>query len=410
MRKNHFFLFVLYLFCGLSLGFLRAQKPKKASLTKADVYFQSGKLDLAKEYIDLVMAHPKKGKRLNAYLLHAQIYRALLLTDDFTYRKLAEKPGVIAAKSFEQVMKMEADRRNSQLYVMAFNSFEELWGHHLQQAIDYYNIEDYPKAYEEFLNTLAIKPEDSISLSYAGYVARLNKHYDQVLLHYGKLIELGKASLDVHKVVVNLERIYKKDLDRALYLARQAQTLFEEEPFFRKEELIMLIQQDKKEEINAQMRAIKAQKIKDAELFLFMASFYEDQADPFVQQKDYRAAASLLDSAIVYYKQSIELTPDQLTALFNLALAYHNIAQQYYQLLQDMDQDAYAREGDIIEKKGDVLIAEALPYLEKAHRLAPQDIDVLSALGQSYYLLDMREKEQIYKEKLKTLEETRGNE
>ena len=317
--------------------FLHAQKPKKASLTKADVYFQSGKLDLAKEYIDLVMAHPKKGKRLNAYLLHAKIYRALLLTDDFNYRKLAEQPGVKAAKSFEQVMKMTAHRKSAPTYIEAFNSFEELWGHHLQQAINYYNIEDYSKAYEEFLSTLSIKPDDSVSLSYAGYVARLNERYDQVLLHYSRLIELGKASVDVYKMVINLERVHRKGFDRALQLTQQADSLFGMDPFFVKEALIVLIHQGKTDKVREQIRLIKEQKLKDPEVFLFIASFYEDQADPFVEQKDYQSAVPLLDSAITYYKYALELRPDQLTALFNLALAYHSVAQQYYHQLQGMD-------------------------------------------------------------------------
>ena len=399
--KKHFF---VWLFLVISIGYAQGQKPKKASLTKADIYFQSAQLDRAKEEIDRLMQHPKKGKRLNAYLLHAKIYRAILLSDNFIYRELSDQAGVIAAKSFEKVMKMQENRKKSPPYIEAFNAFEELWGHQLQQAINHYKIEDYSSAYDEFLVTLQIKPQDSLSLYYAGYVARLNKAYDQTLLHYHLLIDLGKAPSDVYKIVINLERVHKKNLKKALSVAQKGRTLFGDDPFFRKEEMIILIQQGNEEQIRSALDQIVEADVKDAELFLFLASFYESKADPFVQKKDFEGATSYLDTAIVYYRQSLDLSKDQVIAHFNIALAYRNMAQQHYQKLQAMDQLTYEKEGASIEEKGKEIMLKSLPHLEQAYALDSTDIDVVTALQQVYYLIGMKKKEEEYTEKLKALE------
>ena len=176
--KKIFILFACFLFT-VSLAYTQEKRKKKPSFYKAQVAFQNNKLDKAKKQIDLLVQDPKSAKRTSVWLLHGKIYRAILVSDDITIRRLDKKAGVTASKSFEKVMSMKEDKKESESYIEAHNAFEELWGHYVQQGINYYKVEDYKKAYEELLLSTEIKPEDSVSHSYAGYFASFLKDYEK---------------------------------------------------------------------------------------------------------------------------------------------------------------------------------------------------------------------------------------
>lgn len=381
------------------------EKAKKGSITRADIHFRTAKLDLAKEEIDLLAENPKMAKRINVWMLRGKIYRAILLSEDIQYRRLSEKAGVIAAQSFEKVMQLREDDKSSVDYAEAFNAREELWGHHIQQGIDYYNIKDYKKAHKEFSLTLEIKPEDSVSLSYTAFLSQLNKDYDQALSHYYKLIALERADLDVYKRVVNLERVYTQDSEKTLVAIQKAIQKFPNEIYFKKEELLVLIEQGKESEIRKKIQKVVTESSEDTEVLLYVASFYDGQAEGLLKEKQYEAATPYLDSAALYYAQALKAKPDHLAANFNIALAYINMSRQYYEEAQNMDLNTYEKEGEAVEEKGKAIISKALPYLEKAYALEPKDMDVLVSLRQVLYQMGMKEKVAEYDAYIKALEE-----
>ena len=395
----------LYVLLFFVVGSLSAQKAqRKGSMFRAEVHFQKGKLDLAKKEIDLILKSPKKTKRLGVWLLRGEIYRAILLSDSAVYRSLAQRAGVTAAKSFKQVMLLEKGDKTSPYYVEAYNAFEELWGHHVQQGVDYYKLKDYQQAYNKFALAVAIKPDDSISLSYAGYFAQLNEVYDSTLRHYYRLVDLGKGSLEVYRTLGSLERTYKKNLENALKIIQKAIVSFPEDMPLRRDELLILIKQEKIDDVRRKIQVVLDSAESDVQLLLFVASFYDGQAEPWLKKRDYVQAASYADTATLYYKRALQYEPTNLIANFNLARAYVNISQKYYHKVRNMDNATYAKAGKAIEEQGKAIVVQALPYLEHLYAEDPKDVEVLSALQQVYYLLGRKKEAKVYQEELRKQE------
>ena len=378
------------------------QKKKKGSLFKAEFTFQQGLLDHAKNEIDLVVQQPKKAKKTRVWLLRGKIYRAIMLSDKEAYRTLDDNASITAVKSFAKVMEIDSNNQESPDYVDAYNASEELWGHHVQKGINYYNEKSWKEAYDEFVIAVAIKPEDSVSLSYAGYFAQLNNDSANVVRHYYKLVEVDKASKSIYKDLIQLEWV-KNRLDPALDLTKKAINRYPDDIFFQKQELLILIKQKKSAIAQQKVKNLRNYADNDLRVALFIASFYEDQAEPFLLSKKYKKAAPYLDTATIFYEKALKQDSSNVAAAYNVSLAYMNISQQYYHELRHLSDAAYRKAAKTLRIKGKAVVTKALPHLERAYLLAPDDVDIIGALQQVYYLLDRKKEAKKYQEKLEKL-------
>ncbi len=69
-----------------------------------------------------------------------------------------------------------------------------------------------------------------------------------------------------------------------------------------------------------------------------------------------------------------------------------------------MDIPEYQKSGNEVAAKGNEFIQQALPYMEKAYELAPDDIDAVSALQIFYTKLKMNDKAEEMSNRLDELE------
>ena len=87
-----------------------------------------------------------------------------------------------------------------------------------------------------------------------------------------------------------------------------------------------------------------------------------------------------LNKAFPYFKKSVELDDNNASALFNLGRYYYNEATRVAETNSRMSARALAR-------KVNPLYQQALPYLEKAFKLDPNNGDARNALRTIYYKL-----------------------
>lgn len=111
-------------------------------------------------------------------------------------------------------------------------------------------------------------------------------------------------------------------------------------------------------------------------------------------QENYEKAAEA-------YKKVVELDPEYTDAYLGLGAVYFNIAAEYNNKINDLmpgdpKEDEYkAKMKENFEK--------ALPYLEKADELNPNNKDILNSLKQVYYKLEMTDKFKETKAKIDAL-------
>jgi len=108
------------------------------------------------------------------------------------------------------------------------------------------------------------------------------------------------------------------------------------------------------------------------------------------------------DEAITDLTKSIELKSDLYESQYGLGAAYINKGADMFVKANDiMDVNKY----NAAIEEAMAVFAKALPYMEKADELKPNDVDAMRGLQQLYYRLKMTDKYNAVKAKLDALEQ-----
>ncbi|MFO7756088.1 MAG: tetratricopeptide repeat protein [Bacteroidales bacterium] len=107
------------------------------------------------------------------------------------------------------------------------------------------------------------------------------------------------------------------------------------------------------------------------------------------------------DKALVALKKSIELKEDFFESHYNAGVCYYNKGAELIEEANNlMDPTEY---NEAISEARDVF-ESALPYMERARELDPDDMDTLVSLKELYYRLQMTEKYEEVNARIKELE------
>ena len=407
-RKYSFFI-IVFVWASLG-GFHTISAQKKAKKIKASIYkaqnaFETGTLDVAKQQIDLLFENPKKASRTNYKLLRAKIYRALMLTEEFEYRRLHDSPGIVAGKLYaELVQKEEKWGENSLVYVESYNALNEIWAHQLKTGSDQYDVKNYEKANKYFLNALELKPDDSVSLVYAGHSCLLLKDFDCMFKHYYRMVELDIAEISIYRTLIRAERLHRKNLDKALELISEAKKFFpRNQAMLLREEISIYVEKRDLEASEALIAKLPEKVLNDIAILRVIADLYDEIARKALKNQGYETAKPYIEKAIDYYKKALKLRPREMALLYNLGLLYVLSSNVYYDELRAIPYEEYKKRKDELEGKGKAFLNQGYPYLKAAHKQDPTEMDVLTTLAQVAYQLGLKKEEASYKKKLEAL-------
>lgn len=105
------------------------------------------------------------------------------------------------------------------------------------------------------------------------------------------------------------------------------------------------------------------------------------------------------------YEKAIEINPKSYEAYNNLAAYYIGKGAKVHEKLNEQMHKLSDAEYNKMDKQVEDLYAEALPYLEKAHELQPEDLKIMDSLKKIYAKLGMydSEKYKALKKKMDSL-------
>jgi tetratricopeptide (TPR) repeat protein len=147
---------------------------------------------------------------------------------------------------------------------------------------------------------------------------------------------------------------------------------------------------------------IKGNKNEEAQKYIKVAK----EADPTNYSLYFAAGIIYLnelkyDEAIVELQKSIEIKGDLYDTQYGLGAAYINKAAEMFKKANDiMDVKKYSEAVD----EANAVYAKALPYMEKAHELKPDDIYAMKSLQELYYRLKQTDKYNAIKAQIDAIE------
>ncbi len=372
----------LVIFCLMFAG-MHAQN---SAVSKATKFKDSGELMQAKEQIDLAITNEKTKDKPKTWYTKGEVYEAIAFSDDASYQSMQDEALSESVAAFQKAKSLDEGGNYDGLSDI---KIDNIWGTLINKGAEYYNQEDYENALEYFAKSSILKPEDTTAYYYAGIAAQQGEDYQAALENYYKLIELDYHNEDIYSSIIYLERSQNNDNEQALEVIAMAREQFPDNEAMMKEEINLLIITEQTDEAKAKLeKAIQAEP-DNANLYYNLAYISEQTGDN--------------EAAVANYKKALEADPQYFDATFNLAVNHYNQAAEILKEANEMDLRTYQKEGKAIEEKAKEQFKEALPYLEKAHELDPQDRIVLETLQTVYVQLKMNDKAEAVNGKIEAL-------
>ena len=258
-----------------------------------------------------------------------------------------------------------------------------------------YNSKKYGEAADYFyktglINSILNKVKDTTSFRNACISATKSKDPSKIVEYNQKMIDANIASA-INYINIGSASLMKGDTSAAIATYKKGRETFPNDVIMLTEETNLFMAKGKTKEALANLKLATEKDPQNAFLFLFMANIYDNLANPKDKNgKDLERPANfdeLYKYAESNYLKALELRPANAEHLYNtffdLGAMYNNyggmIANRKAEKITDLVK--FQKENDA---QAAVYFKKAIPYLEQALNLKPEDKQNLRALRVLY--------------------------
>ena len=380
--------FLLIAAVTISFGAI-AQKGK---VTSALNYIDQGILDKAKEAIDQALTNESTANWFNTYFAKGKLCQATFQSKDPKINALYADPLTEAYTAYEKAMELDP-KGTVKKKIITGSIFNNL-------AVDFYNqgsqrfeAKDYPGALLSFQTQIKITESDiyvgavDTGMYYNAGLAAVNSgKYKDAVQYFQKCADMKYMGITPY---FQMSEAYLASGDTAN--AESTLTGLSAKFPNDKNVTLQLIDLYIKGNKNAEaQKYIKVAKESDPNNY----SLYLASGIIFLNELKY-------DDAITELTKSIELKGDVYDSQYGLGAAYINKAADMFKAANEiMDVKKYS---DAIDQ-ANAVYAKALPYMEKAYEIKPDDVFSMRSLQELYYRLKMTDKYTAIKAKLDAID------
>lgn len=383
----------------------QAFKKAKRSLGSYNLDPQSNaeKLDEAWDLINIAVTGDAEKADPEVWILKGQIayeianknYIAISLNPNAE----PKSPGIIAEgfEAFKKGLAISEKRYHRRDALKGISDCINLLN---VMAITGYQSEDIVMAHKGFLyvveaHDILVKQEQKSPLEEAGYLdakfsaaATCGDFADQATcLRY--LTELKDANYENPFIYDLLYNAYlESDKDKAVKFLEEGRKKHPDATSLLFTEINHYLMEGRLDQLVDKLKLAIEVEPTNKSLYLTLGNVYDNlfqrgQGDEATEGE----ADQYFDLALKYYEKALELDPNYTDAVYSMGALYYNRAALYTQELNLLAED-YSREGlrkyDELKKKVDGEFDKALPYFQKAEKLAPNDLNTLVALREIY--------------------------
>ncbi len=357
---------------------------QNSAVNKANAAIPKGDFAEAKELIDLAIVHEKTMDKGRTWYVRGLVYNGIIASEDPEVQALDDDAATKAFESFSKVKEFE--KEGSNYYTLTEIQEGQLYSNVYNKGAADYQAEEYMAAYKSFNELTMINPKDTIGYIYAGYCAEAADEYDLALEQYYALMELDDCPKNIYSQTLVILEQQKDDLEKALEITALAMERYPDDQTFDKTQIALFIKMDRTDEARSALEeALKAEP-ENANLWYNLGYLYGEVGE--------------FDKSVDSYQKSIDADPSYIDSYINLAYGYTEKAKVIRKEAMDMDIKTYRERGKPIEAAADVYYKLALPVLEKAAEIQPEDEAILESLSGLYVRLKMNDKAKVISDKL----------
>jgi len=360
--KRIIFVFLLTLVTACVFG-------QTAKRTTAFNYLRNGKLDKALENIEPTTVHEKTMNEAKTWFYRGNIYMQIGLSDNPDYRKLSDNPFGLAFESFQKAQSLDGA---NEFKLDIFQSMGVIAEGLYISGVDKFNAQDYRGSAAMFEKAALVKEEvgvfDTLSYFNVGLCAEFAEDYKWAKSFYDKLYMAGHRKPGFMSSMANISARLG-DTTAAFGYAAEGRKLYPDNFQLLITETNLLL-----------AKGITEKALQNLELALTL-----DQTNPsifFAVGANYDKLGNFEKAESAYLK-AIELNPDLFDAIYNIGALYVNKAAI---ILEEANRLPLDKEKEYNEAKAqaDDYLVKALPFLEKAHLIDPNDRNTMISLKEIY--------------------------
>lgn len=311
----------------------------------------------------------------------------------------------IDSKKFDKIAKGETDSEEDG---KLFTAISQILAYQANLATGKYKLKKFDEAADFFeslaeTNKMMTGKKDTSNYYNACVCAQKAKNQTKMFDFNNKMIELGIASSYNYQTIYEL-KASQNDTVAAMEFLNKGRTQFPNDVYLMNKETEIFLQKGQQEKALANLQAVIAKEPNNAFLHCAIGTVYDNLANPKGKSgKDTTKPAeyeNYIAKALEHYQKAVDLkSPNQdsyYNALYNLGALYHNYGIHFYNnSMSKATITELSKKQKDIDAKSLEYYKKAIPYLEQALDVKPNDPTTMSALRTLYY---------------KTGNETKGNE
>ena len=352
---------------------------------------QDGDYLKAAEFIDQAILDEKANVKEKTWRYRGNIYTNLA-SDSALY---AQVPDALekAAASFVKADELDVKQRYSSERMADIARGATIAGN---SGISYFNSGVYGRAGELFVTasemTMMLGAVDTMAIFNSALCFEKAAMYDRAVDQYMMCGGYGYQVPDVFLFAANIQKM-EGDTAKALTTLQNARQDFPREQALIIEELNIYLVAGQFELAKENLMLAAEQDPTNEILWFSLGSVYDN--------------LEMQDEAVDAYSKSLEIKEDYFDANYNLGALYFNKAVQMVNEANDMWKPRMSKDEATKQKEledgGKAMFSTALPYLEKALKVEPEDRETLRSLRDIYARVGMDEKMLEISAKLKSL-------
>jgi tetratricopeptide (TPR) repeat protein len=366
---------------------------QKGKVTSAMTLIEQGTLDKAKEALDQAMTHPKSMNWFNTFFAKGKLCQAVFKSENPAFKAFYTDPLGEAYSAYEKAMELDTKGGIKKRIItgMVYNSLAlDLYA----QGGAQFDAKDFDGALKSFERQIKITESDNYvgvtdtGMYYnAGLAAANAKKHPEAIKYFEKCAEMSYLGVTPY-FQISQSYLQMGDTLKAEALLTSLPGKFPGNKNITLQLIDLYIKAGKNEEALKNLAIAKAEDPENYSLYFAEGILYLN--------------ANKYDEAITDLTKSIELKSDLYESQYGLGAAYINKGADMFVKANDiMDVNKY----NAAIEEAMAVFAKALPYMEKADELKPNDVDAMRGLQQLYYRLKMTDKYNAVKAKLDALEQ-----
>jgi tetratricopeptide (TPR) repeat protein len=359
---------------------------QNAEVVNAYNYQRYGELGKAREAIDKAINDAKTGVAAKTWFYRGNIYLDIAESPDAAVKALDANAINVAYQSYVKATELDAKKQ----YQGEIKSKMPMIANRLaNKGIAEFKNKDFTNAITSFETSVMIGETyfnklDTSLLYNAAIAAQNAKDEVKAKQLISRLIDLKYPEPELYRFMANMYKA-EKDTTKALEYIQMGKAAFPTNNVLMIEELNIYMARGQSKQMVDKMEAAAAADPANKTLWFALGTTYDAQGKK--------------DAAEKAYLKALEVDPDYFDALYNLGALHYNAAVEVYNKTNDLPVSKQ-KEFEAGKAKYTAEFNKALPHLEKALSLQPDDRNTMISLKEIYAKLNNTAKANEMKKRL----------